>query len=144
MFGAHPILTTFYINKSGKSNFGYIYGVGLFGTASIYFLLNLMSETGIDAYRVASVLGYCLLPMVVASAIGVIISFEYVPLFFPKALGLTYHLNQVEQSDISYPSYQFCGAHIPRQEFLWPCSGCQSNDYLSHILSVCYMAVLLC
>ncbi|KAJ3517253.1 hypothetical protein NLJ89_g627 [Agrocybe chaxingu] len=41
---------------SGKSNFNYIYGVGLFGSASIYTLLNLMSEKGIDAYRVGSVL----------------------------------------------------------------------------------------
>ncbi|KAG6903051.1 Protein yipf5 [Termitomyces sp. Mi166 len=49
---------------SGKPNFGYIYGVGLFGSASLYALLNLMSERGIDAYRVVSVLGYCLLPMV--------------------------------------------------------------------------------
>ncbi|KAF7315603.1 hypothetical protein MIND_00075700 [Mycena indigotica] len=49
---------------SGKSNFGYVYGVGLLGSLSIYTLLNLMSEQGIDAYRVASVLGYCLLPLV--------------------------------------------------------------------------------
>ncbi|KAG6849568.1 hypothetical protein H0H93_007349 [Arthromyces matolae] len=56
---------------SGKPNFGYIYGVGLFGSASIYALLNLMSERGIDAYRVVSVLGYCLLPMVGVSAISV-------------------------------------------------------------------------
>ncbi|TDL24304.1 Yip1-domain-containing protein [Rickenella mellea] len=49
---------------SGKPQFGYIYGVALLGSASIYTLLNLMSEKGIDAYRVASVLGYCLLPMV--------------------------------------------------------------------------------
>ncbi|KAG5342711.1 hypothetical protein C0989_010679 [Termitomyces sp. Mn162] len=39
---------------SGKPNFGYIYGVGLFGSASMYALLNLMSERGIDAYRVVS------------------------------------------------------------------------------------------
>ncbi|RDB25365.1 Protein YIPF5 [Hypsizygus marmoreus] len=56
---------------SGKPNFGYIYGVGLFGSASMYTLLNLMSERGIDAYRVVSVLGYCLLPMVGVSAISV-------------------------------------------------------------------------
>jgi len=56
---------------SGKPNFGYIYGVGLFGSGSLYTLLNLMSERGIDAYRVVSVLGYCLLPMVGVSAISV-------------------------------------------------------------------------
>jgi hypothetical protein len=57
---------------SGKSNFNYIYGVALFGSASLYTLLNLMSERGIDAYRVASVLGYCLLPMVGIGAVSVV------------------------------------------------------------------------
>ncbi|KAF8906484.1 Yip1-domain-containing protein [Gymnopilus junonius] len=61
---------------SGKSNFNYIYGVGLFGSASLYTLLNLMSEQGIDAYRVASVLGYCLLPMVGVGAISVIMALD--------------------------------------------------------------------
>jgi len=59
---------------SGKPNFGYIYGVGLFGSISIYTLLNLMSQRGIDAYRVSSVLGYCLLPMVGVSMISVIVT----------------------------------------------------------------------
>jgi len=61
---------------SGKPNFGYIYGVGLFGTASIYTLLNLMSPHGIDAYRTASVLGYCLLPMVGLGAISVMVALD--------------------------------------------------------------------
>ena len=39
-------------------------------------LLNLMSEKGIDAYRVASVLGYCLLPMVGMSAVSVMVALE--------------------------------------------------------------------
>ena len=37
-----------------------------------------MSEQGIDAYRVLSVLGYCLLPMVGVGALSVIITLEYV------------------------------------------------------------------
>ncbi|RXW25626.1 hypothetical protein EST38_g261 [Candolleomyces aberdarensis] len=61
---------------SGKPNFGYIYGVGLLGAASIYTLLNLMSARGIDAYRTASVLGYCLLPMVGVSAINIIVDLD--------------------------------------------------------------------
>lgn len=44
----------------------------------MYTLLNLMSDHGIDAYRVASVLGYCLLPMVGVGAISVMIHLEYV------------------------------------------------------------------
>ncbi|KAF8630653.1 hypothetical protein AX15_002803 [Amanita polypyramis BW_CC] len=77
---AGPIIFVFCFGTclllSGKSNFGYIYGVGLFGAASIYMLLNLMSEKGIDAYRVASVLGYCLLPMVGMSAVSVMIALD--------------------------------------------------------------------
>ncbi|KAH6910389.1 Yip1 domain family protein [Coprinopsis sp. MPI-PUGE-AT-0042] len=61
---------------SGKPNFGYIYGVGLFGSVSIYTLLNLMSQRGIDVYRVASVLGYCLLPMVGVGVISVFATLE--------------------------------------------------------------------
>lgn len=37
-----------------------------------------MSEQGIDAYRVASVLGYCLLPMVGVGAISVMVALEWV------------------------------------------------------------------
>ncbi|KZS98641.1 Yip1-domain-containing protein, partial [Sistotremastrum niveocremeum HHB9708] len=61
---------------SGKPQFSYIYGVALLGSASIYFLLNLMSEKGIDAYRVASVLGYCLLPMVGVGAVSVMVTLD--------------------------------------------------------------------
>ena len=66
--------------QSGKQQFGYIYGVGLLGSASIYTLLNLMSEKGIDAYRVVSVLGYCLLPMVGVGALSVMFTLECVVL----------------------------------------------------------------
>ena len=37
-----------------------------------------MSEQGIDAYRVLSVLGYCLLPMVGVGALSVVITLECV------------------------------------------------------------------
>lgn len=57
---------------AGKSHFGYIYGVALLGSLSIYFLLNAMSEDGIDAYRVMSVLGYCLLPLCGLASLGVL------------------------------------------------------------------------
>ncbi|KAF5393265.1 hypothetical protein D9757_000623 [Collybiopsis confluens] len=72
---AGPIIFVFcfgiFLLFSGKPNFGYIYGVGLFGSISIYTLLNLMAEKAIDAYRVTSVLGYCLLPMVGVGGISV-------------------------------------------------------------------------
>jgi hypothetical protein len=62
--------------QSGKVQFGYIYGLGLLGSVSIYALLNLMSEQGIDAYRVTSVLGYCLLPMVGVGALSVMFTLK--------------------------------------------------------------------
>ena len=49
--------------QHGKVHFGAIYALALLSVIAIYVLLNLMSD-GIDIYRVASVLGYCLLPMV--------------------------------------------------------------------------------
>src|SRR5712671_5936885 len=64
--------------QSGKPQFGYIYGLALLGSISLYCLLNLMSEQGIDAYRVLSVLGYCLLPMVGVGALSVLITLECV------------------------------------------------------------------
>jgi len=74
---AGPILFYFcfgtFLLFSGKPQFGYIYGVALLGCVSIYFLLNLMSEKGIDFYRVTSVLGYCLLPMVGVGAVSVMV-----------------------------------------------------------------------
>jgi len=41
-----------------------------------------MSEKGIDAYRVVSVLGYCLLPMVGVGALSVLVTLEFVVLLF--------------------------------------------------------------
>src|SRR5712671_3833399 len=64
--------------QSGKPHFEYIYSLALLGSISLYCLLNVMSEQGIDAYRVLSVLGYCLLPMVGVGALSVIITLEYV------------------------------------------------------------------
>jgi len=65
-FGAFLLL-------SGKLHFSYIYGVAMLGWLSIYALLNLMSERGADLYRTASVLGYCLLPMVLLSGISILL-----------------------------------------------------------------------
>lgn len=101
---------TYVFAQSGKSNFNYIYGVGLFGSASLYTLLNLMSEQGIDAYRVASVLGYCLLPMVGVGTVSVLVALEYVQLI---SLIPTLILQTAEHSDTCYLSYPYYGARTP-------------------------------
>jgi len=73
---------------SGRSQFGYIYGIALLGTASIYALLNLMSTTGIDAYRTASVLGYCLLPMVGVGALSIGRKLDSLPSYLIASLSV--------------------------------------------------------
>lgn len=68
---------------SGKVHFGYIYGVALMGWLSIWIILNLMSDGGIDTLRAASVLGYCLLPMVLLSCLSVVVPLQYIPVYYP-------------------------------------------------------------
>ncbi|KXN67630.1 Yip1 domain-containing protein, partial [Conidiobolus coronatus NRRL 28638] len=58
----------------GKITFSYIYGVAVVGCASMYLILNMMSEQGIDFFRNASVLGYCLLPIVFLSMLNTALS----------------------------------------------------------------------
>ena len=62
--------------QTGKIHFGYIYGFGIVGCIVMYFILNLMSDDGIDMSRVMSVLGYCLLPIVLLSAINVVVNLK--------------------------------------------------------------------
>ncbi|PVZ98269.1 hypothetical protein BB558_004028 [Smittium angustum] len=57
---------------SGKLQFGYIYGIALMGWIGVYALLNLMSKNGIDLTLTASILGYCLLPIVILAGINII------------------------------------------------------------------------
>lgn len=64
---------------AGKVQFGYIYGLGVIGCLGMYCLLNLMSMTGVGITCVISILGYCLLPMVLLSSLAVIISLQGVP-----------------------------------------------------------------
>ena len=63
---------------SGKVTFGYIYGIGVVGCISMYALLNLMAppETSLSVACTVSVLGYCLLPMVLLSGVSVLISLK--------------------------------------------------------------------
>ena len=62
--------------QSGKVQFGYIYGVGVLGSACMYALLNLMSTMGVSISTVISVLGYCLLPMLLLAGVSVLLSLQ--------------------------------------------------------------------
>uniref|UniRef100_A0A7S4EV80 Protein YIPF n=1 Tax=Chrysotila carterae TaxID=13221 RepID=A0A7S4EV80_CHRCT len=55
----------------GKVHFGYIYGVFTTGLLGLWAVFNLMSSKGIDVYRTASVMGYCLLPIVILAALSI-------------------------------------------------------------------------
>ncbi|KAM7162514.1 protein YIPF5 [Trachemys scripta elegans] len=60
----------------GKIQFGYVYGISAIGCLGMFCLLNLMSMTGVSFGCVASVLGYCLLPMILLSSFAVIFSLQ--------------------------------------------------------------------
>lgn len=76
--------------QSGKPQFSYIYGVGLLGTTAIYLLLNLMSESGIDAYRTASVLGYCLIPMIFLGSLGIGVGIDHPIGYFLSIISIVW------------------------------------------------------
>ncbi|KAI9754551.1 MAG: hypothetical protein M4579_004651 [Chaenotheca gracillima] len=84
---------------SGKVHFGYIYGLALLGSSSLHLILSLMSppldpsvaashhdhtssagsshlSSTLTFPRSASVLGYCLLPLVLTSSIGVLVPMD--------------------------------------------------------------------
>jgi len=69
MFGFILLLT-------GKVQFGYIYGIGVIGCLSMYFLLSMMSVAGVSLGVVVSVLGYCLLPMVGLAGFNLLFSLQ--------------------------------------------------------------------
>lgn len=50
----------------------YIYGLGVVGSLGMYTLLNMMSLTGVTVTCVISVLGYCMLPMVILSTAAIL------------------------------------------------------------------------
>ncbi|XP_051646058.1 protein YIPF7 isoform X1 [Manacus candei] len=64
---------------AGKVHFGYVYGMSAIGCLVMHALLNLMSDLGVSHGCVASVLGYCLLPMLILSSSAVIFSLQGIP-----------------------------------------------------------------
>lgn len=71
------LLFAFSLVLQYKINFGYIYGISLFGSILLFLLLNLMSKNnGIILYNTISVLGYCLIPIVLLSFIAVLLNMK--------------------------------------------------------------------
>merc|ERR1712071_15182 len=63
---------------SGKVHFGCIYGIAVLGCLAIFVLVNLMADSGasVAVGVTVSVLGYCLLPMVVLAGISILVSLQ--------------------------------------------------------------------
>nr|XP_057934665.1 protein YIPF7-like [Doryrhamphus excisus] len=66
----------FTLMMAGKAQFAYVYGISATSCIVMYGLLSLMSSMVVSYGCVASVLGYCLLPMVVLSAFAVVYSLQ--------------------------------------------------------------------
>ena len=70
------VLFGFILLLSGRVHFGYVYGCALMGGLSLWTILSLMAPASTSFSRVASILGYCLLPLVVVSAFGMFTKME--------------------------------------------------------------------
>jgi hypothetical protein len=70
------ILFGFILLLSGKVKFGYVYGCAIIGCLTLHSILSLMASASTTLSRTASVLGYCLLPLVVISLPGLVMSMD--------------------------------------------------------------------
>ncbi|KAI3368066.1 hypothetical protein L3Q82_026888 [Scortum barcoo] len=76
------------LTMAGKAQFGYVYGTSATSCIGIYILLSMMSPEAVSFGCVASVLGYCLLPMVALSAFAVFYSLQNVLITVLALLGI--------------------------------------------------------
>ncbi|KAK6172598.1 hypothetical protein SNE40_016221 [Patella caerulea] len=102
---------------SGKLHFGYIYGIGVVGCLAMYMLLNLMSMTGVSVGCITSVLGYCLLPMIVLSFFSVIMSLQGI-------VGMVFTIATVLWCSISASKLFVSALAMDKQQLLvaYPCA----------------------
>ncbi|CAG8958731.1 hypothetical protein HYFRA_00011574 [Hymenoscyphus fraxineus] len=92
---------------SGKVHFGYIYGLALLGSCSLHLILSLMSpplepsasspqpqsshlSSTLTFLRSASVLGYCLLPLVLTSLIGIVLPMDGIMGYMLTSLAIVW------------------------------------------------------
>jgi protein YIPF5/7 len=109
------LLFGMFLLASGKVHFGYIYGLAVMGSTMLHTILGLMTpDTPPQGYagpeqatstltftRSASVLGYCLLPLVITSLLGVIVPLDSTPGYILTLLAICW-------STLS-SSAMFCG-----------------------------------
>jgi hypothetical protein len=89
------LLSACLLLAGSKAHFGYVYGLIMISCIAMYILLTLMmTEGNVTFGSVASVLGYCLLPVVVLSVLGI-----FLPLY--SLLGCTCAAFSVMWSSLS-------------------------------------------
>jgi hypothetical protein len=74
----------------GKLHYGYIFGFGTSGSVGLYAVLNLMSRMDIELLCIVSILGYCMLPIVLLALLSYIISLQGTFGFVLSALVLAW------------------------------------------------------
>lgn len=79
LFG--PLLIAFMFGLllmlSGKMHFGDIYALFVVGNLLSFLLFNLMSKKDpISLYTIMSILGYCLLPMLIVGLVGIFVALK--------------------------------------------------------------------
>ena len=79
--------------KAGKVHFGFIYGVGTIGCLGIYLLLNLMCDQSLSIYQCISVLGYCILPIVLLASVGIIFNLNGIAGYILSGLFIVWSTN---------------------------------------------------
>lgn len=84
-------LAAFLLLAGSKAHFGYVYGLATISCLLMYILLSLMSSmNNITLVSVASVLGYCLLPVVALSAFGIFTSLRGIAGLISAALAVSW------------------------------------------------------
>lgn len=109
ILGAEMVLT-------GKLQFGYIYGFGVFGCLSMTLIVNLMSPVpeGISVWTVSSVLGYALIPVNVLAAVKLIV----INLVNLQTLGRILGLFTVAWSTVASTRLLELGCGLQEQRYL--------------------------
>lgn len=97
---------------SGKVHFGYIYGFGGLGCLSLYTVMNLLSQArNIELYNTVSILGYCLLPIVLLAAVNV-------PLNLKNFFGFFISLAAIGWATVTATKFFEGALHLNEQKWL--------------------------
>lgn len=101
----------------GKVSFGYIYGISGLGVVAMYALLNIMSMSGVTIGCVASIIGYCILPMVFLSVSSIVLSLK-------GLFGIVLSILTVSWCSLSASKLFVCGLNMDSQQLLvaYPCA----------------------